>query len=322
MLKRVRLTDDNVFGARLNDPDADIRIAAFERLGLLLQLHGGPLPWSAVTGGFMARGQRFLFASAAEGIFRPSGMTGLLSLKTVVPKPRGRIWYHDQGSALPEADGEVLSYAFRGADPDNTRNRWLRDAMERQLPIVYFSGVAPGAYEPIFPAFIVEWSAAKLSCSLSFSMSGEVRSSAAAPGLERRYALRTVQQRLHQAAFREQVLDAYGWRCALSGLPGGSLIDAAHIIPDGHALLGQPDVRNGICLSKIHHAAYDARLIGIDPDLGIHVSRRLLSMKDGPLLEQGLKALQGTQARPPADPLAAPDRDRLALRFEQFLAAA
>jgi putative restriction endonuclease len=306
----------------LNDPDVDIRVAAFERLEFLSKLHGGPLPWKSIAGGFLARDHRFLFASAAEGIFRPAGMTGLLSLKTVVPKPRRRIWYHDQGSTLPEAEGDLLWYAFSGTNPNNARNRWLREAMERRLPIVYFSGVAPGVYEPIFPTFIVEWSATKLSCGLSFSMDGEVRSAAAAPGLERRYALRTVQQRLHQAAFREQVLNAYGGRCALSGMPEGSLIDAAHIVPDGNALLGHPDVRNGICLSKIHHAAYDASLIGIDPDLRVHVSGRLFSMKDGPLLEIGLKALQGARLRPPDDPLAAPDRDRLAMHFEQFLAAA
>lgn len=35
---------------------------------------------------------------------------------------------------------------------------------------------------------------------------------------------------------------------------------------------GQPIVRNGIPLSKIHHAAFDAHLIGIDPDYRLHVS--------------------------------------------------
>jgi hypothetical protein len=37
--------------------------------------------------------------------------------------------------------------------------------------------------------------------------------------LERRYALRAVKQRLHQASFREAVITAYNGRCALSGLP-------------------------------------------------------------------------------------------------------
>lgn len=41
-------------------------------------------------------------------------------------------------------------------------------------------------------------------------------------------------------------------------------------------------------------------------------------MQDGPLLEQALKGLAGQKLRVPDDPLALPDRDRLALRFAQF----
>ena len=80
------------------DPDTDIRIAAFARLRSLSHGAGGALPWSAIAQGFLARGRRFLFATTAEGIFRPVGMTGVLSIKTVVPNPKGCIWYHDQSS--------------------------------------------------------------------------------------------------------------------------------------------------------------------------------------------------------------------------------
>jgi predicted restriction endonuclease len=41
-------------------------------------------------------------------------------------------------------------------------------------------------------------------------------------------------------------------------------LDAAHIVADRDELFGQPVVPNGIPLSKIHHAAFDAHLIGID----------------------------------------------------------
>jgi putative restriction endonuclease len=37
--------------------------------------------------------------------------------------------------------------------------------------------------------------------------------------LERRYALRAVKQRLHQASFREAVISAYNGRYAFSRLP-------------------------------------------------------------------------------------------------------
>ena len=89
-------------------------------------------------------------------------------------------------------------------------------------------------------------------------------------------------------------------------------------MPDSDERLGQPDISNGICMSKIHHAAYDAGLIGIDPDLRIHVSERLFALHDGPMLEHGLKGLQGRVIRIPRDTRAAPDRERLSARFNLF----
>jgi putative restriction endonuclease len=58
---------------------------------------------------------------------------------------------------------------------------------------------------------------------------------------------------------------------------------------DADEQLGQPIVSNGLPLTKIHHAAFDAYLIGVDPDFRIHVSDRLLEIHDGPFLELGLK---------------------------------
>jgi putative restriction endonuclease len=69
---------------------------------------------------------------------------------------------------------------------------------------------------------------------------------------------------------------------------------------------------------KIHHAAFDAHLIGVDPDYRIHVSDRLLEIHDGPFLELGLKGIAGTLIDRPRRLEDRPDRDRLALRFEEF----
>ena len=107
----------------------------------------------------------------------------------------------------------------------------------------------------------------------------------------------------------------------MSGLPEPKLLDAAHILADKEEKFGQPVVPIGIPLSKIHHAAFDAHLIGIDPDYLLHVSDRLLDQNDGPMLE-ALKRLDGTTIHLPARDKDRPDRDRLALRFERFKAAA
>jgi len=104
-------------------------------------------------------------------------------------------------------------------------------------------------------------------------------------------------------------------------LPEPLLLDAAHIIFDKDELLGQPVIPNGIPLSKIHHAAFDTHLIGIDPDYKAHVSERLLDLHDGPFLE-ALKKLNRAAIHLPSRSKDWPDRDRLALRFERFKAAA
>jgi putative restriction endonuclease len=78
---------------------------------------------------------------------------------------------------------------------------------------------------------------------------------------------------------------AYGGRCAVSGLPESRLLDAAHIVADSDEMMGHAIVTNGIPLSKIHHAAFDAHLIGIDPDYRLHVSPQLLDQNAGPMLE-------------------------------------
>jgi putative restriction endonuclease len=98
------------------------------------------------------------------------------------------------------------------------------------------------------------------------------------------------------------------------------LLDAAHIVADTDEHLGQPVVTNGLPLSKLHHAAFDANLIGIDPDLRIHISDVLMSMNDGPMFEQGIKAIDGQSVKLPMRKRDYPDRDRLAERFARFIA--
>jgi hypothetical protein len=58
-------------------------------------------------------------------------------------------------------------------------------------------------------------------------------------------------------------------------------------------------VSNGLPLTKLHHAAFDAQQIGIDSDFWILVSDRLLEIHDGPFLELGLKEIVGQLIRFP-----------------------
>jgi putative restriction endonuclease len=302
--------------------DALLRTAAFERVKSLCEVHDH-LTAAQLGEGFHFDGQRYPLVNPRRGIFKPAQMRFLLSVNTVFPKSGNRVWYDDQREVHRQIfDGEeMVDYAFMGENPNSADNRWLREAFENHVPIVYFLGIAPGRYQAILPAFIGGWDATGRRAQIAFGLPEQRSLVPPATEIERRYALRAVKQRLHQASFREAVIGAYRGRCALSGLPEPMLLDAAHIVEDRDELLGQPVVRNGIPLSKIHHAAFDAHLIGIDPDYGLHVSERLLGQNDGPMLE-AIKGLDGGLLRLPKRSQDNPDRDRLAVRFERFQAAA
>ena len=300
--------------------DAAIRAAAFAHVRGLAQRFG-VLTSEHLKTGFTFEGTRIPLVNPQRGIFKPRVLARLLSIRTVYPKAGARVWYDDQREvhAQLHAGAGSIDYAFMGQDPDAADNRWLREAFEDGVPLIYFLGIAPGQYQAVLPAFIGGWDAGALRAEVVFGEAG----TAERPTTEadRRYALRQVRQRLHQAEFRAAVIAAYGGRCALSRLPEPRLLDAAHITPDGDEAYGQPVVPNGLPLSKIHHAAFDAHLLGIDADGIIHVAEALMAQRDGPVLE-AMKGLDGTQIAPPRRAADAPDRDRLARRFELFRAAA
>jgi putative restriction endonuclease len=305
-----------------DDQDHALRMAAFATIRQLVAVRGD-LTSQDLRKGFEFQGERFPLINPQRGIFKPQRMRFLLSIRTVFPRRGARIWYDDQRDVhrhLYEADTEI-DYAFMGENPDAADNRWLRDAMEHRIPIIYFLGIAPGVYQAVVPTFVVGWDPRALKARVAFGAASESVLDLPQSEGERRYALRDVKHRLHQSSFREAVIAAYNGRCALSGLPEPLLLDAAHIMADTDELYGQPVVPNGIPLSKIHHAAFDAHLIGIDPDYRIHVSERLLSMNDGPMLE-ALKRLNGGELHRPIRARDYPDRERLELRFQAFKAAA
>jgi putative restriction endonuclease len=298
--------------------DAQMRMAAFDHVRRLSQARD-LLTAAELKPGFIFDGERIPLINPQRGIFKPQQMQYLLSIKTVFPKPGGKVWYDDQREVHRQIfeGSETVDYAFMGQDPNAADNRWLRDAYENQIPVIYFLGVAPGRYQAMLPSFIAGWDPASLKARVAFGISEQDIFVPPETAFERRYALRAVKQRLHQASFREAVITAYNGRCAVSRLPEPLLLDAAHIVADKDELLGQPVIPNGLPLSKIHHAAFDAHLIGIDPDYRLHVSERLLGQSDGPMLE-ALKRLNGETIHLPSRPKDRPDRDRIALRFERF----
>lgn len=295
--------------------DNRIRNAALSEISRRAKFLGNPLSWDEIVAPFEVDGEEILLANRARGIFKPRQMKrGVLSVKTTVPRSGRERRYVD------DCRGEIFEYAFQGEDPDSHDNRRLREMFEDRAPFIYFFGIAPGQYEVLSPAFVTEWLPHKLKVMIEVgnpTESLEQKIMRVAED-ERKYSTYEAQNRVHQSKFRAIVLDAYGSRCALSGLPVRELLHAAHIFPDGHER-GISSVNNGIALSTLHHAAYDSRLLGISPDGVVCVSDQLKSQSDGPLLEQGLKELDGRKMRFPLERDFLPDREALAYRFEQFV---
>lgn len=302
-------------------PDAVLRTAIFDHVRSLRDSEG-LITWPQLEAGYLHNGQRIPLLNRPKGIFRPVQLEYLLSIQTVFGRKGRPVRYDDQRSGAHQifSGEETIEYAFQGDDPNASDNRLLLAAFESQQPIIYFVSAAPNLYRAFLPTFIVGWDSKSLKARLAVSLPGETGMAVPETAGERRYALREVKQRLHQDAFRAAVVAAYRGRCALSGLPEPDLLDAAHIIGDTDELMGQPVIPNGLALSKLHHAAFDAHMIGIDPDYRIHVADRLMSLNDGPQLDL-LKQLQGKEIWRPGRKQDYPDRHRLDRRFSLFKSA-
>jgi putative restriction endonuclease len=183
--------------------DAQLRQAAFDRVNRLAALRSGILDSADLAVGFEFRGERIPLINPRRGIFKPRRMAGLLPIRTVFPRHGGRVWYDNQREAHRQtyAGDDVVDYQFMGTDP-NSDNRWLRDAMRQQIPVIYFLGVSPGRYQPIIPTFIVGWHPERLRVEVAFGVIVGASAQATLPASpERRYALREIKARLLRHRF-------------------------------------------------------------------------------------------------------------------------
>jgi putative restriction endonuclease len=301
--------------------DALVRTRAFAFLDELSLQRGQAFPRALLEQGFPFEGQRVPLVGP-QGIFKPAVLPrslGIpLSITTVPPvegKPRP---YEDSVD-----ESGLIRYRYRGTDPQHHENAGLRKAMWKRTPLIYFFGLMEGRYAAAWPCFIVGDDPDRLTFTVAVDDRRFVaaRPDAAAeddaPG-RRAYITTVTQRRLHQASFRERVLTAYRECCAVCRLKHGELLDAAHILDDKDPQ-GEPWVSNGLALCKIHHAAFDKHILGIDPDSVIKIREDILREEDGPMLEHGLQRFDGQRLLVvPAAPRLRPNRDFLAKRFEAF----
>ncbi|NOS68994.1 MAG: HNH endonuclease [Verrucomicrobia bacterium] len=128
----------------------------------------------------------------------------------------------------------------------------------------------------------------------------------------------TVKVRRGQQFFRQSVINAYGVRCCISGINVPRLLIASHIKPWRNCSdSDRVSPRNGLCLSTLHDAAFDAGLITLDEKLGIVLSKRLRSFFPQPALEQNFVPFAGQPIRLP-EKLAEPDGEFLRFHREEI----
>lgn len=263
---------------------------------------------------FTFRGRRIALIDAQRGIRKPAVLDAALSIRTV---------YRPEGAARPYEDGTgprgEIYYKWRGDDGDHPENRALRTAMERRLPLIWFHGVGAGLYQAVFPVYLADEEPQLHQFVLALDETYGLRDDGSlAEAQLRRYVIRETKARLHQPVFRSTVLRAYERRCAVCALAHSQLLDAAHIVPDSDER-GEASVRNGLAMCKLHHAAYDSRLLGIRPDYVVEVTPRVMAEIDGPTLLHGLQGRHDQRLMVlPRTRRERPSPDLLGIRYEAF----
>ena len=302
------------------DPDHALRLAANDAARHLSQRFDDLVPLRELRAGFQFRGRRVSFGSFQRGIYRPKELEGpaALTLTTAPPVPGKPRPYNDE----LDTESRSVIYHYRSGDVDQPDNRALRAAFTDQVPLIYFHGLAPAQYMVLQPVFVTSDDPVGRVVNLEVGMPvTDLRDSGlqSAPD-HRAYAMREARVRLHQHRFRLDVLRAYRTRCAICSLREADLVQAARIVDDPHEA-GIAAVVNGLALCAIHHLAYDRNLMGIDPEGVVHIDKRVMKERDGPMLREGLQGFQGAQILKPQRRQDRPDPERLAIRFERFVAA-
>ena len=266
----------------------------------------------AELGEFSYAGQKIRVIDSQGGIWNPGAswqlgeeLRATLSINTTKSKK-----YEDQ-----EVSGGLWRYDYQSGGTAG-RNTKMRKAMELQLPLVWFVQQDSGRYVP-YKVFIINDFPADGYCLIAPELSLATASRSESL-IERRYAERTMKQRLHQPAFRARVLSAYETKCAICRLGHGRLLDAAHITPDNDET-SSTSVTNGLSLCKIHHTAYDIDIVGIDADYTVHIRQDILNETDGPMLEHGIKEMDKIKLWVPHAQGEKPDPARLEERYSKFI---
>ncbi|CAN5545689.1 HNH endonuclease [soil metagenome] len=223
---------------------------------------------------------------AQRGIRKPAVLDAALSFRTVYRPAGAERPYEDAAG-----DDGLIRYKYRGTDPQHPENRALRAAMHRQLPLIWFFGVGTAQYLPTFPVFVVGMSASKPSEGSTNPSSGQPSC-----GPTPRDAL----------CVHLGTVNCWTPRTSC---------------PTETSLGSRRSVTAWPC-ARIHHAAFDAHILGVRPDHVIEIRQDLLEELDGPMFRHGLQEVHGrTLMVLPSSRKERPDSDLLEVAYQRFVTA-
>jgi putative restriction endonuclease len=257
----------------------------------------------------------------AKGIYKPKGLDYALSVRQTLDSP-----YADK-EILRRPDGSwVYPYFQENADPAQRdrmfTNRGLVRCMEDGVPIgvLVQAKPKPGVeYDVLGLAMVRAWEAGYFILE-GFSDAGQLRPpdvndavtartqtslQAFDPndgGDTREKRLRQVAQRKGQPKFRRTLLEAYGWKCAVTDCDAEPALEAAHIAPYRGVHTNHP--QNGLLLRADIHTLFDLGLLGVEPEtMRVVISPELEGSTYGDL--------HGRRINAPADRNHQPSQDAL-----------
>jgi putative restriction endonuclease len=293
--------------------ESQVRAALFEWLEKESGRNGGIFTRQQLLNDFSVAGERIALVGP-RGIWIPKQFESIpISITTASRGP-----YEDSID-----ENLLIRYKYFGNDPNHRDNVGLKQAMLTQTPLVYFLSPSPDNYQALWPVYIIEDHpetlsvTAEIKAAYSPSVLGDIMPEGVGEMDGRQYRSAVMRQRIHQQAFRIRVLYAYDDNCTACYIKHTELLDAAHIIPDGKPH-GEPVVPNGLSLCKIHHAAFDSNILGINPNYIIEIRGDVLKEHDGPMLKHGLQELNGQKIILPRSKKDWPDKERLDWRHEEF----
>jgi hypothetical protein len=124
----------------------------------------------------------------------------------------------------------------------------------------------------------------------------------------RKRILTSIVQRAGQTRFREQLLEAYGNRCAITECDVAFALEAAHIIP--YKGEHSNDVRNGLLLRADIHTLFDLKKLSINPE-------NYCVLLADEIRETTYSQFYGKQIKLPKEDILKPDKEALDKHFKE-----